>query len=149
MDEARNGAADRLMSALQQDEFVLYTQSIIPLTKADEHPFREIFIRLKEEDDKLLPPGTFFPILQEAGMLPTLDRWIVNRLARWVRTTLDAEPKAKIPRYNVNLSTRPWRIRISGSTSPSTSTSRTCPTASSASRSPARAPRRTASRCAA
>ena len=93
------------MSALQRDEFVLYAQSIVPLVaQNDARPFQEIYVRFKEEDAKLLPPGTFFPLLEECGMLPYLDRWVVNRLARWVRSGLKVKPDWKIPHCNVNLS---------------------------------------------
>ena len=81
----------RLMAALQQDEFLLYAQSIIPLVpQRQDLPFQEIYVRFREEDAKLLPPGTFFPVLEECHMLPYLDRWVVNRLARWVRAGLNA-----------------------------------------------------------
>jgi EAL domain-containing protein (putative c-di-GMP-specific phosphodiesterase class I) len=97
--------AGRLIAALQQDEFVLYTQSIVPLVpQRDPHPFQEVFVRFREEDAKLLPPGTFFPVLEECRMLPYLDRWVVNRLARWIRSALKFKPDFKIPHFNVNLS---------------------------------------------
>jgi EAL domain-containing protein (putative c-di-GMP-specific phosphodiesterase class I) len=96
--------AKRLLAALQQDEFVLYAQSIIALTpQRDQHAFQEIYVRFREEDAKLLPPGTFFPVLEECHMLPYLDRWVVNRLARWVRSGLKLKPDWKVPRCNVNL----------------------------------------------
>lgn len=97
--------ADRLIAALQQDEFVLYAQSIVPLApKSEERRFQEIFVRFKEEDAKLLPPGTFFPVLDECKLLPYLDRWVANRLARWVRSALIVKPDWAVPRSNVNLS---------------------------------------------
>ena len=103
--ETEKDIADRLISALQQDEFVLYTQSILPLVpQRDDRAFKEIFVRFKEEDAKLLPPGTFFPVLEQCRLLTYLDRWVVNRLARWVRSGLKFLPDWKIPRYNVNLS---------------------------------------------
>jgi EAL domain-containing protein (putative c-di-GMP-specific phosphodiesterase class I) len=103
--EPQKDIADRLMSALQQDEFVLYSQVIRALVPhADDRPFYEIFVRFKEEDAKLLPPGSFFPVLEEVGMLPYLDRWVVNRLARHVRAGLKVKPTWNVPRYIVNLS---------------------------------------------
>jgi EAL domain-containing protein (putative c-di-GMP-specific phosphodiesterase class I) len=103
--EPQKDIADRLMSALQQDEFVLYSQVISALVPhADDRPFHEIFVRFKEEDAKLLPPGSFFPVLEEVGMLPYLDRWVVNRLARHVRAGLKVKPTWNVPRYIVNLS---------------------------------------------
>ena len=103
--EPQREMADRLMSALQQDEFVLYSQNIVPLVpQSDDQVFQEIFVRFKEEDAKLLPPGTFFPVLEECRMLPYLDRWVINRLARFVRSGLKFKPDWNIPHYNVNLS---------------------------------------------
>lgn len=97
--------ADRLISALQEDEFVLYCQTIISLSpQRAERPFQEIFVRFKEEDAKMLPPGTFFPVLEEFHLLPYLDRWVINRLARWVRSAVSIKPDWQIPRSNVNIS---------------------------------------------
>lgn len=97
--------ADRLVAALEQDEFVLYSQSIVPLShKSPNRPFQEIFIRFKEEDVSLLPPGSFFPILEQHNLLPHLDRWVVTRLSRWIRSALSIKPDWIIPVSNINLS---------------------------------------------
>jgi EAL domain-containing protein (putative c-di-GMP-specific phosphodiesterase class I) len=99
------GIADRLISALQEDEFVLYFQTIRSLSsEAANRPFQEIFVRFKEEDAKLLPPGAFFGILEEFHLMPYLDRWVINRLARWVRGALNVKADWEVPRSNVNLS---------------------------------------------
>ena len=103
--EPQTDIVDRLFSALQEDEFVLYCQSIVSfLPHIDGRELNEIFVRFQEEDAILLPPGTIFPVIEEAGMLPYLDRWVVNRLARFVRTGLKINPIWNVPRYIVNLS---------------------------------------------
>ena len=100
-----NPLARRLLAALQEDEFVLYYQPIVSIDPpANGREFTEIFVRFREEDAQLLPPGTFFPILEEAGLLPYLDRWVVNRLARHVRSGLKINPNWNIPHFIVNLS---------------------------------------------
>jgi EAL domain-containing protein (putative c-di-GMP-specific phosphodiesterase class I) len=104
-DDPRNDISPQIISTLQQDKFVLFGQTIMQIgTPRKERPFMEIFIRYSEEDEMSLPPGTFFPILEECHMLPLLDRWVVNRLARWVRSSLRVWPKWEVPRCNVNLS---------------------------------------------
>ena len=103
--EVLKDITDRLLSALQEDEFVLHSQAILPLIpQTDGRGFNEIFIRFQEEDEKLLPPGSFFPMLEEVGMLPYLDRWVINRLARFVRSGLKVNPVWNVPRYLINLS---------------------------------------------
>ncbi|MEQ1881291.1 MAG: EAL domain-containing protein [Burkholderiales bacterium] len=103
--ESQEDIAGRLFSAMQEDEFVLYGQPIVSVeSQADDRPLYEIFVRFKEEDDQLLPPGSFLPVLREVGLLPYLDRWVVNRLARHVRASLLSDPHWNVPRYVVNLS---------------------------------------------
>src|SRR5437773_11504801 len=76
--------ADKLIAALKTGGFVLYAQKILPLA-GGERPFQEILVRFREEEEKLLPPGTFFPMLQEYRLLPYVDRWVVSRLASWIQ----------------------------------------------------------------
>jgi EAL domain-containing protein (putative c-di-GMP-specific phosphodiesterase class I) len=103
--EVQKDITNRLLSALQADEFLLYGQAILALVpQTDARAFHEIFIRFKEEDEKLLPPGSFFSMLGEVGMLPYLDRWVINRLARFVRAGLKVNTLWDVPRYIVNLS---------------------------------------------
>jgi EAL domain-containing protein (putative c-di-GMP-specific phosphodiesterase class I) len=103
--ENHDDIARRLMSALQEDEFVLYSQPIVSCVEQDDgRLLNEIFVRFGAEDAQLLPPGAFFPVLEEAGMLPYLDRWVVNRLARYVRDGLKINPSWEVPCFMVNLS---------------------------------------------
>lgn len=77
--------ADKLISALKQGGFVLYAQKIVPLAAGDDRPFREILVRFREEEEKLLPPGTFFPMLEEYHLIPYVDRWVIGSLAKWAQ----------------------------------------------------------------
>ena len=96
---------DRLVAALQQDEFILFGQKIAALAPdAEAQPFQEILVRFQEEETKLLPPGSFFPILEECGLLPFLDRWVVSRIIRWVHSALVIKPDWPAPHNSVNLS---------------------------------------------
>jgi EAL domain-containing protein (putative c-di-GMP-specific phosphodiesterase class I) len=108
MDQAvaqNQNLTDRLVSALQQDEFVLYGQSIVPLApNGSERPFQEILIRFQEEEAKLLPPGSFFPILEECGLMHYVDRWVVSRIVRWIRSALAVKPDWPVPQNSINLS---------------------------------------------
>ena len=67
---------DRLIRDLKDEKFVLYFQSIVPVAVAapDNALYREILIRFKEEEQGMMPPGTFLPILEQQGLMPLLDR---------------------------------------------------------------------------
>ncbi len=96
---------ERLVSALRRDEFILYGQAIAPLTPDErDRPFQEILIRFQEEEAKLLPPGSFLPVLEEYGLMPHVDRWVVNRICTWVRSALAIKPDWQVPQNSINLS---------------------------------------------
>jgi ammonium transporter, Amt family len=96
--------ADKLIAALKTGGFVLYAQKILSLNPAAEpRPFLEVLVRFKEEEEKLLPPGTFFPMLQEYRLLPYVDRWVVSRLATWVQEFRAQRPGLPPPAFGVNL----------------------------------------------
>jgi len=97
--------ADKLVSALKTGGFVLYAQKILRLTATkNPRPFQEILVRFREEEEKLLPPGTFFPMLQEYRLLPYVDRWVVGRLCTWIQETRTRKPDWPVPVNGVNLS---------------------------------------------
>jgi EAL domain-containing protein (putative c-di-GMP-specific phosphodiesterase class I) len=96
---------NRLIKDLKDDNFVLYFQSIVPLASSAEEPlYREILVRFKEEEQDLMPPGMFIPILEQHGLMPFLDRWVIAQVLKWTRnkqTTLAPRPT---PRCSINLS---------------------------------------------
>jgi Amt family ammonium transporter len=101
---ANNDIADRLVSALKQDEFVLYGQTIMSIArKPDDRPYHEILIRFQEEEKKLMAPGTFIPILEESHLMPYLDRWVVGRIVNWMRGARSIKSDWPLPRNSINL----------------------------------------------
>lgn len=78
-------AAGRIVAAIEKDEFALLCQVIAPLAARPSAPNNfEIFVRLMEEEDNLMPPGAFFPLAEKFGLLPRLDRWVVQKVVEWV-----------------------------------------------------------------
>src|SRR6267142_2657908 len=79
----RTDASDRIVAALEKDEFALLCQTIAPLAAKPTVNHFEILIRLLEEEDQLMPPGAFFPVAEKFGLLPRLDRWVVRHVVEW------------------------------------------------------------------
>jgi EAL domain-containing protein (putative c-di-GMP-specific phosphodiesterase class I) len=73
-----------LRRALAEGAFDLYCQPIAALRGlVMAYPMGEILIRLREEEQALLPPGEFLPVLEQYGLMPQLDRWVLREaLAR-------------------------------------------------------------------
>jgi len=94
------GVAARLIAALERDEFCLYSQAIVPLGAAGEGAsFSEVLLRLKEEEENLLPPGSFLPIAEEHGLMPQVDRWVVRN----VINAAAVECRGSDPVYFINV----------------------------------------------
>jgi PAS domain S-box-containing protein len=80
----RTDAAERIVAAMEKSEFALLCQTIAPLAaRAPAVNHFEIFVRLMEEEDSLMPPGAFFPLAEKLGLLPRLDRWVVQHVIEW------------------------------------------------------------------
>ncbi len=78
---------EKLSKAFTQNEFILYGQSIVKLAPAgDKRPHFEVFVRLLEEEQNLIPPGTFLPMLEHFNLGPELDRYVVRKLLAWFQT---------------------------------------------------------------
>ncbi len=88
----------RLREALQKDEFELYCQPILALSGEERYPMGEVLVRMREEEQALLPPGEFLPVLEHYGMMPLLDRWVVSNLAKHLAKG------SRLPCFTVNIS---------------------------------------------
>ncbi len=97
----RAEAAAQLLQSLAQDQFTLYAQSIKALTRqADARPFREILLRLKDEEEGMSPPGAFLSLAEQNGMLSQIDQWVFHHLAEWV----SRDPARLNASYSLNVS---------------------------------------------
>lgn len=102
--EARFKTAGHFTEALKQGQFTLFCQPIVPVASpAIDYKYLEIFVRFREEEDKLIPPGTFFPILEAHHLTPLLDRWVVREILRWASEKQRAQPNWHVPRFNINI----------------------------------------------
>jgi len=87
-------ARERIIAAIERNEFTLFCQLITPLEPAaGKVQHYEILIRLLEEEDNLIPPGAFFPLAEEHGLLPQLDRWVVDNVLAWASRHESQEAK--------------------------------------------------------
>lgn len=103
MDEELSGwkePAERLRRALAKDELALFCQPIAALTGAVRFPLAEVLIRLREEEEALLPPGEFLPVFEHYRLMPDLDRWVVRKMAEHMARG------SRIPRFSINVSSQ-------------------------------------------
>jgi len=94
-----------LIAALRRGHYFLYSQSIHPVIPTPgERPFQEILIRYLEEERRMLPPGMFLPVLEEQGLMPLLDCWVVSQVLKLQEAGIAGKPGWVAPRNSINLS---------------------------------------------
>lgn len=80
----RQDAGRQFITAIEGGEFHLYCQLISPLpVDSGKTAHYEVLIRLMEEEGGLMPPGAFFPLAEKNGLMPYLDRWVVQHVVEW------------------------------------------------------------------
>ncbi len=103
-DLTRDDPRTSLARALRENEFLLLAQKILPLkTNVAEPECYEILLRLREEEDNLLPPGGFIPVAEHYGMMEEIDRWVIRNLIAWCIGRQQRMPAWQIPMFCVNL----------------------------------------------
>jgi len=77
--------AGLIRRAIENGEFSLFCQLITPLAvNSGEAGHYGILVRLMEEEEGMIPPGMFFPLAEKYGLMPHLDRWVVQHVTEWV-----------------------------------------------------------------
>ncbi|MET0045324.1 MAG: GGDEF domain-containing phosphodiesterase, partial [Candidatus Thiodiazotropha sp. 6PLUC3] len=84
----RHGEAQwvtRIRTALEDDHFTLYVQPISSVTSGDEkREHVEVLIRLLDEESGIVPPGAFIPAAERFGLMPAIDRWVIDQVTRFI-----------------------------------------------------------------
>jgi Amt family ammonium transporter len=97
-----------IRSALDEDRFVLYVQPIKSIGRDDVPEHVEVLIRMLDESGELILPGAFIPAAERFGLMPNVDRWVVDRLIRYIVDSQGGENRPAHPaterRYFINLS---------------------------------------------
>jgi diguanylate cyclase (GGDEF)-like protein len=72
-------AVGQLRSALKSDRLLLYAQRIAPLQDGSLPGGYELLLRLRDTDGTLVSPGPLIDAAQRYQLLPSIDRWVVER----------------------------------------------------------------------
>ncbi|MGB5438546.1 MAG: EAL domain-containing protein [Gammaproteobacteria bacterium] len=75
----------RLQDTLEQNRFRLFFQPIQKLNTVSGETGRlhgEVLVRMLDEENKLVGPGSFIPSAERYGLMPAIDRWVVSNTFR-------------------------------------------------------------------
>jgi len=91
---------ERLQTALKEDRFALYCQSIVAVNPLREQlHLCELQLRFKDEHGQQIPPMAFIPAAERHNLMPSIDRWVLRHACQLIRIISD--PSAV---YCLNLS---------------------------------------------
>lgn len=91
----------QISDALTRNRLLLYGQRIVPLHDGVV-PYAEVLIRMQGEAGQLIPPGRFIPAAERYGMMPLIDRWVIDAVCAEIARCRAAGGQP--PRLHINLS---------------------------------------------
>lgn len=68
----------RIQQAFEESRFLIYYQPIRALNKEEHLCHGEVLLRMKGEDESLIPPMAFIPAAERYRLMSALDRWVIS-----------------------------------------------------------------------
>jgi diguanylate cyclase (GGDEF)-like protein/PAS domain S-box-containing protein len=91
----------QISEALGAEQLELHAQRIVAL-RPEIADYAEVLVRMRGEDGSLIPPGRFIPAAERYGLIPLIDRWVIEHSFKQLHAWRDAgKPPIKL---NINLS---------------------------------------------
>jgi diguanylate cyclase (GGDEF)-like protein/PAS domain S-box-containing protein len=96
----------RAKRALVENRLFLEAQVVQPLVQPPNGPERlphyELFVRMRDESGRAVPPGAFLPSVERYNLSVRYDRWVIGAALDWARQ--NASVFDRIGRLFINLS---------------------------------------------
>jgi diguanylate cyclase (GGDEF)-like protein/PAS domain S-box-containing protein len=94
--------AARINTALEENRFELFRQTIQPLQADEEGAHYEILLRMRDENGGIISPGLFIEAAERYGITPSIDRWVIRTAFRWLVS--EADERERLSLCSINLS---------------------------------------------
>ena len=85
--------------ALKNEKFVLYYQNIHPIMTRANTEYREILVRLLDDEGEIILPNAFIPSAERYELMASIDTFVLDKACEW----LSQQPENEY-RLSVNLS---------------------------------------------
>ncbi len=96
----------RIQDVLDQNRFRLFFQPIAKLFREPEDRntiHGEVLVRMLDDNNKIVGPGSFIPAAERYQVMPSIDRWVVSNTFRILMLN-DAPVKDRVSSCCINLS---------------------------------------------
>lgn len=93
------GWTRRIKQALVDDMFVLRYQPIVQISNGEATHY-EVLLRLQLPDGEVISPGAFLPAAERFGLMPDIDRWVIEHAIASLAVHRRENPNLK---FTINL----------------------------------------------
>ncbi len=82
--------ASRINQALEESRLCLYQHSIVPVSpgQGGDADYREFLVRMMDDEGNVIPPNAFIPAAERYNLMPSIDRWVIERVFRCLAQNL-------------------------------------------------------------
>jgi EAL domain-containing protein (putative c-di-GMP-specific phosphodiesterase class I) len=95
----------KIRNGMDEGRFCLFAQEIRSLGSDEPDRSRiELLLRLRDEDGKLIQPGSFMPAAERYGLMPLIDRWVIRNAFALLAGRLSGSGPAQLSSCAINLS---------------------------------------------
>ncbi len=94
--------AAKINNALEDSRFELHRMTIQPLQKSDPGAHYELLLRMRDEQGKIVAPDQFIKSAEKYGIIPQIDRWVIENALRWLVS--DSDERERLAMCSINLS---------------------------------------------
>jgi len=81
----------RISKALEGNRFQLFQQPIVGVTDKNRNHL-EILLRMIDDDGTIVPPGAFIPAAERYGLMPDIDRWVIQEVFKHIGKDDPSDP---------------------------------------------------------
>ncbi|MES2364492.1 MAG: EAL domain-containing protein [Pseudomonadota bacterium] len=98
----------RITKAIDENRLRLYYQTIQPIISDTLGAHYEILLRMLDEDGNIVPPASFIPAAERYGLMPAIDRWVIENTFIKLGKFYRGEAKQLLHTCSINLSGTSW-----------------------------------------
>ncbi|MFM1884992.1 MAG: hypothetical protein RL026_149 [Pseudomonadota bacterium] len=94
--------AARIQAALEEGRFELYGMPIQALQADEPGRHIELLLRLADEQGRVVSPDDFIAAAERYGMMPKIDRWVIEHAFRWLAADTAARESLGVCAINLS-----------------------------------------------
>lgn len=102
-----------LTDALKDDHFMLFAQPILHIESNSINNY-EILLRLRGEQNEIIPSRSFISDAERLNLMPKIDRWVITKTFEWMNRHLEntAQFAINLSGQTLDITFTPWLTQL-------------------------------------